>query len=128
MQIIRNAITFVFMILLVPAVLYAVSGLPDRALKVEHTLQEYTTETGAQTAIDIHPMADVTFAVDVGASDDVDVEVNLVEGGTYYKAVENITADYLDTLEGPIRNIRINIVTNTSNDIKFDVLSVYGGR
>jgi hypothetical protein len=102
-----------------------------------YSLQEFTTETGQQSIVEVSPEHDVTIVLQgTGGSDDIDIEVILDNpkktGAIRSKLEENVlpaagTNTYTKTLEGPVRGIGIDIDANVSNSIKFQVLSARRG-
>lgn len=96
--------------------------------RVYYNVQNFTVETGDRASIGLRGNMDVSFCVDLGASDQVDVDIQLDSTGSWYEVSTDKTADFCDTFEGPISAIRLSIDTNTSNSFKFEVLSsVRGG-
>lgn len=93
----------------------------------EYTTQAFTTETGDQAAVGVHANYDVSYCVDLGASDQVDVDAQITPGGTWYEISTDQTADFCDTVEGPITSIRLSIQTNSSNDLTFEVNAAHRG-
>lgn len=92
-------------------------------LTKDYVLQTFTSETGAQPIINVSTGHNVTYALRSGASDSVNVEVILKEGGQRTAAKTGIVGDVVDGLISGIAGIGINIVTNVSNDIQFEVLT-----
>ena len=93
-----------------------------------YTLQEFTSETGEQTMIDVNKNHDVTVIVKAGSGDDVDLEIAAKNGAERHKLVEGITNQTLiKTLDGPINEIGLDIDTNVSNNISLEVLTAYRG-
>lgn len=83
------------------------------------------TGTGAQTAIIVEPGAFVSMGINVGTGDDVDLEIQLKDGGNWFKLVENITSATVKTNVGPIHACRLNIITNTTGTIDFEVVQAH---
>lgn len=77
--------------------------------------------TGAGDWLPIDPTRDVTVGVSAGASDVYSIEVQITDSGNAFVAESSVSNNLLKTLDGPVLNVRINIATNSSGDIDFEV-------
>ena len=98
---------------------------------MSYDLQTFTTETGAQAIIPVCHNYDVTYALQCGETDVVDIEISLdnTDKSSYLRtvALSDQSGNLVDTTDGPVTGIGINIKTNISNSIKFEVLSAFMG-
>jgi len=89
----RLLLSLLLLTLFIP--IRAGSQIPREALTPRPTLQVFTVETGQQALIQVDPRADITYALDLGAGDIVDIEVTLVFGGTRHVMISGATADQI---------------------------------
>lgn len=92
-------------------------------LTKNYELQVFTVETGQQAIVNVPTGQNVTYAIRSGVSDDINVEVILKEGGQRTAAKTAIFGDLVDGLISGISGIGINIITNVSNNIEFEVMT-----
>jgi hypothetical protein len=102
--------------------------------------QVFTNETGAQAFVNVNPNHRVTIGLTTGNSsdaDDIDIEVALQsldvnQAPITYLAAHNVLASAdlqnnkrkaLFTIDAPAQAVRLNIVSNNSNDIVFEVVT-----
>jgi len=95
--------------------------MASAAIGTDYALQVFTVETGAQALLPINWNKDVTYALRAGSTDVIDIQVILKENGTRTTAKAGLFGQDTDTLEGPVAGIAINIQTNLSNNIEFEV-------
>lgn len=81
------------------------------------------TGTGAQSPIAVGAGRQITAGVKAGASDVVDLEGQLVNGGTWYKIKTGLAANWLEKDCGVVRAVRLNITTNASGTVALEVVS-----
>ncbi len=90
-------------------------------MPLAYETQTFTIETGQQTLYDVSPKDDVSIGLEMGSGDVVLIEATLTKNGTRYPAkISTVTETGVYSVTGPIFSIAINIVTNTSNDIKVE--------
>lgn len=83
--------------------------------------EDYTS-TGVQTAIEGLAGADVTLGIDMSAATggDVDIEVQVVPDGAFYKLETGITDSVVRTSVGPISAIRLDVDALTSGTVTLE--------
>lgn len=85
------------------------------------TIKSYAG-TGAQAAIKINPSMTCSLGIQVdGAGDDVDLEVQVAPGGAWYALESAILSSKVRANLGPVNAVRLNINTNNSGAIGFEV-------
>lgn len=90
---------------------------------------QYTyTDTGTKDELPIDPTRRVTIGVVAGASDDYDLEVQLIDSGDWIKIEEGLAGNTVKVIEGPIIGFRLDIDTNTSTDIELNVKQAQWNR
>ena len=88
-------------------------------MPLSYTKQTYTIETGQQTLYDVSPKDDVSIGLEMGSGDVIRIESTLTKNGTRYPVrTKNVTETGVYSVTGPVFSVGINIITNTSNDIK----------
>jgi len=90
-------------------------------LTTPYELQVFTVETGEQAIINVNMNHNITFALRSGGTDDINIEIQLKEGGTRTVALATQSGVVVDATIAGVAGIGINIVTNNSNNIEFEV-------
>ena len=83
----------------------------------KNTTQTFTTETGEQTMVSVPTGHNVTVAIESGASDDIDIEMEVNGSTTRFKVEQGLNGDVVKQLTAPISKVGIDIDGNVSNDI-----------
>jgi hypothetical protein len=85
-------------------------------------IQNFTTETGLQQEILIPENHDTIIGIVAGSSDSITLKCRLFENGELHTLEENIINNYKPVvLKRKVYSVAINIVTNVSNSISFEV-------
>ena len=87
--------------------------------------KETYTDTGAKTMNVVNKNHAVTAIIAAGGSDDLDLELQLITGGTRHIRLEATNGTTVTEISGPIVGIGVDITTNTSGSIILEILTTH---
>jgi hypothetical protein len=85
--------------------------------------QIFTTQMGDQEEILVPRNHNVTAAIKCGSSDVISIKAKLVKDSEEYVILNEISEDFFNSLVSDVYSFTLNIVTNVSNNITFELIS-----